>query len=90
MKKKAPIWVVLVFGALALSMLASCATVKTVKEKVFPGVKQVIVAVGPDLLKALLDDLGSLLGKGWELGEVPFEAIGLKDEDPPVAPAPAH
>lgn len=89
MKRKPNFWLLIVLGALVAS-LVSCATVRVVKEEVFPGVKQVIAAAGPNLLKALLDDLSSILGKGWDLGEYPFEAIGLKEEDPPKALVPAQ
>lgn len=66
--KKPKAWIVLTFLVLAISLLSSCATYGQLKEKVFPGVRQVFVDAGPDLLKALLKDIADAIG--WPIDQV--------------------
>jgi len=67
--KKPKAWVILVFLALGIALLSSCATWKVAKTEVWPGVKQAVVGAGPHLAEALLNDLFDLLGYPVELTE---------------------
>lgn len=53
---------------IALALTPACATYKVAKTEVFPGVKNLIVAAGPNLFTALLTDLSSWIG--WPVDQV--------------------
>lgn len=73
---------VILCGVLA-TFSSGCATYAVAKEKVLPGLKQVVVAAGPDLFKALLEDLSSLLGWAPEVIEGWVGYHGPSDTVPP-------
>lgn len=70
--KKSRVWVFLVFAVLGLSLLSSCATYKVAKEKVLIPAKSLVIAAGPELVTALIQDISGLLGWPFEQGESLF------------------
>jgi hypothetical protein len=75
--KKSRAWAWIVGLGLIASLATGCTTVAVLKKEVGPQIKGVIVSAGPHLLEAIVIDIASIFGKGWEIGEVPFEAVGI-------------
>lgn len=79
-----------VFLALFAALMSSCATWKVAKEQVAPGFKQVLIAVGPQLGKAILEDLLDLIGLPFIYGEKAVNYFGPSDTVPTPTPTPTQ
>lgn len=65
---KSKIWCYLAISVCVVTLMTSCATYGTFKEKVLPSWRDSLVATGPDLFRSLLVDLSSLLN--WPTEQV--------------------
>lgn len=84
MKRKTGLWAYIILGVVAISLATGCATYGVLKKEVFPGIKQVIVAAGPNLIGAIIQDAADLIGDGADLAEDSIDSLGIL----PPAPTP--
>ena len=82
--KRPKAWVILTGAVLALS-LCSCATWNVARTEIGPGLKSLVIAAGPDLGKAIVSDLCTLIGWPIDQGESIVGYHGPSDTVPPPA-----
>jgi len=88
-KKKKPKKPKYFIGAILLPFVfSSCATFGVVRKEIIPSLKDTVIAAGPNLAKALLEDVASWLAKPMEWSEKLLGDLGISEQEkPPEAPA---